>query len=200
MADAYEKSQDYPAGVVPFTRAVIPAANILFISNKPIGYVQRLDETQERAVDPQYEVGSIGPVELLPRQPAYNLTLEKVKIYSQNALQIAMDLGYSEKYGETTVKDAIKGQLVGDDTSKNREVLSLILHNILPFDLQVWELNYGVDASGNPLDFVLDPFSKSKVVTKYVSCWIKRYTKPITQGNANIIETMELGATKIRIL
>ena len=46
-----------------------------------IGYVQNIDETQDRPVTEQYEVGSIGPVELLPGQPKYSFSMSKVKVY-----------------------------------------------------------------------------------------------------------------------
>jgi hypothetical protein len=197
--EIYEKNVDYPSGVVPFTRAVIPAANVLVVGGKWIGYAQSIEETQDRPVTPQYEIGSVGPVEILPGQPTYTITINKAKIYQKRLMQVFMDLSYGEKFGETLVKDAIKGQMVGDDTKKNLEVFSLITHNILPIDVEVWELNYGVDAEGAPIDFVLDQSSKSKVTTKYVDCWIGNTTKPIAQGTVNIIETMSLTARKIAV-
>jgi len=196
MAEVYEKSKDYPAGVVPFNKAVIPAANILTINGKWIGFVQSIEPIQARDVTEQYEVGSIGPVDMLPGQPSYSLKLTKTKIYLHNAMQIFMEQGYQAKGYE--VKDAIKGQMVGDDANKEAEVFSLIIHNILPFDIEVWELNYGVDAEGKPLDFNLDPSSKNKIVEKYVNCWITNYTKPITQGTVNEVESIDLKAQKLK--
>ncbi len=196
MAENFEKIKDYPSGVVPFTRAVIPAANIISIGGRWIGYVQTIEEAQERPVTEQYEIGSVGVVEILPGQPRYSLSLEKVKVYKNSALQLFMEYGYQEKYGETAIKDAIQGQMVGDTANKNAEVFSLITHNILPFDIEVWELNYNVDLEGNPVDFVLDPASKSKLVTKWLNCWISRYSKPIAQGTINVVERMEITATR----
>ena len=120
MAEVYEKSKDYPAGVVPFNKAVIPAANILTINGKWIGFVQSIEPTQARDVTEQYEIGSIGPVDMLPGQPAYTLNLQKTKIYLHNAMQVFMEQGYKAKGYE--VKDAIKGQMVGDDANKEAEV------------------------------------------------------------------------------
>lgn len=193
----YEKNVDYPGGVKPFTRQVIPAANIIVVAGKWLGYIQNIDETQDRPVTEQYEVGSVGVVEIIPGQPKYSLTLSKAKVYTARATQIFMDLSYSEIYGETTVKDAITGQMVGDAKNKALEVFSLIQHNILPFNIEIWELNYGVDQEGKPMDFNLDQASKSKIKTKYVDCWISNSTTPVSQGNVNVIETINLSCRKI---
>ncbi len=199
MSEIFEVNKDYPSGLKPFLREVIPAVNFLVVGGKKIGMIQRIDETQERNLTNQYEIGSIGPVEIVPGQPSFSLTLEKIKIYKTNALQILMDKGYNEKFGGTVVKDAIKGQMTGDTSTKDKEVFSLIIHNILPFDIEVWELDYSVDTTGNPVDFTLEPDSKSKVVTKYGNCWVRRYSKPISVGNANVVESMDIMCTKISL-
>ncbi len=192
MASIYEKNVDYPSGLVPFTRGVIPAANIIVIGGAKIGYIQNIDETQERPVTEQYEVGSIGPVDMLPGQPKYSFTLSHVKVYTQSMLKVVMALGYS---GGTDVNGAIQGQLSGDN--KDVKVFSLITHNILPFEIQVLELNYGVDSEGDPIDFNLDIDNKKAIITKYKDCWITNYTKPIAQGTVNVVETMSISARKI---
>lgn len=195
MAEIYEKNVDYPSGIIPISRAVIPSANIIVIGGIKIGYVQDINETHDRPVTEQYEVGSVGPVELSPGQPKYSFTLNKVKIYGKKLLQIVLDAGYTDKYGGTNVKDAIKNQLTGDH--KDVDVFTLITHNILPFDIQVWELQYSKDASGNPIDFNFDINSKSKVISTYVDCMISNYTKPVAVGNVNEIETMNMSCRRI---
>jgi hypothetical protein len=197
MAEIFEKNVDYPSGVKPFTRAVIPAANLIRVGGKFIGYVQNIDPTQDRPATEQYEVGSIGPVELIPGQPKYSYSLSHVKVYTNSIMQTFMDLSYAEQFGETAVKDAIQGQMVGDQASKNVEVFNIILHNILPITIEVWELNFGVDAQGNPIDFNLDEVSKDKLKTRYVDGWITSYSKPINQGNINVVETMNVSCRKI---
>ena len=199
MAEIYEKNIDYPQGVKPFTRAVIPAANVIVVGGKWIGYVQNIDETQDRPVTEQYEVGSIGPVELLPGQPKYSFSMSKVKVYNKRLLQVFLENGYAERYGPGYVGDAIKGQMAGDDVDKNNELFSLLIHNILPFNIEVRELNFGVDAEGAPMDWNLAEASKSKTKTKYIDCMISNYTKPISQGNINIVETMNVSARRIAL-
>jgi hypothetical protein len=197
MAEIWEKNIDYPQGVKPLTRATIPAANIIVVGGKWIGYIQNIDETQDRPVTEQYEVGSIGPVEILPGQPKYSFTMNKVKVYKKRMLQIFMENGYAEKFGPGYVGSAIEGQMAGNPEDTSQELFSLIIHNILPFDVEVWELNYGVDAEGNPMDWNFAEASKSKVKTKYIGCWISNYSKPINHTNANIVETMNVSARRI---
>ncbi len=195
MPTPITKSTDYPTGVVPFTRAVVPQANIMVIGGVTIGYIQTLEEKFERPVNAQYEVGSVGIVEGLPGQPAYTLSVNKLKVYGQNLLKAMMESAYTEN---PSLKTAIKAQIKLGSSGSNpeREVFQLLIHQILPFDIEVRELDYGVSEDGTPNDFNLDVNNKRKLTTVYKNCWLTSGSKSIAQGTDNVVEQTEVFVTR----
>jgi len=196
MATRIDKSVDYPTGVVPFTRGVVPQANILVIGETKIGYIQDITENFDRPVTEQYEVGSVGVVEGLPGQPKYALTLNKTKIYGKNILRACME---SADFGDIDLQESIKTQLEASGSPSSTaqdEVFQLLIHNILPFDIEIWELDYGIGEGDTPNNFVFDIDNKDKLITIYKKCWFTSTSRSISQGSVNIVETANVMVTR----
>lgn len=195
MAVDFKKSTDYPSGVVTFSKAVIPAAIIMAIGGVKFGYIQNIEEGFSREVAEQYEIGSVGVVEGLPGQPKYTLRATKLKTYGKSFVKAAYESAFADN---ETLKNNIKAQISAGSSSSSAEdeVFSLLIHQVLPFDLEVRELNYGIGEAGTPEDFNFDIDSKTKLITVYKGCWITNYTKTINQGTVNIVENADIFVTR----
>jgi hypothetical protein len=182
-------------GTRAVTNAVISPNVELLIGNWPIGYARRVTETQTRPVNPIYEIGTVGPIEMVPGQPApVTLALEKVAIYGATMVGIVAkaidsgDLAGVSKAAGLSLEDtktALKvwvqkrlgaGATIGDVTSLAD----------MPVGFQA-KLN-----EGHPLD-------DTKVfITTYNNCWITRYSRPVVStGDLLVIETMDISAQSV---
>ena len=182
-------------GTRAVTNAVISPNVELLIGNWPIGYARRVTETQTRPVNPIYEIGTVGPIEMVPGQPApVTLALEKVAIYGATMIGIVAkaidsgDLAGVSKAAGLSLEDtktALKvwvqkrlgaGSTIGDVTSLAD----------MPVGFQC-KLN-----EQHPLD-------DTKVfITTYNNCWITRYSRPVVStGDLLIIEAMDISAQSV---
>jgi len=173
MANPYEKTADSHA-LTQIGKSVVSPAITIVINGVTMGYIQSLTETQSRPANPIHEVGSTGRIELVPGQPAYNLTANKVAIYKYNLLRIFAGQGVQENDLYETIKSKLQEVGVNEATS----AWSVIVEMPIPFNIQVFET---------------DPFDDSVSVTKYIDCFITNYTRPIdATGNLTITETCNI--------
>jgi hypothetical protein len=177
------------------TNAVISPNVELQIGNFTIGYARQVTETQARPVNPIYEIGTVGIVEMVPGQPApVTLSLEHVAIYGAtmiNVIALAIDSG------NLAGISAAAGLSAADTATA----------------LQIWlQQRLGANAtmgdvfslSDMPVGFQCkikeqSPISASAVfITTYNNCWITRYTRPVkATGDLLVVETMDISAQSI---
>ncbi len=186
-------------GAKPVNNAVISTNIKIKIGQWTIGYIRNITETQARPANPQYEVGSVGPIDIVPAQPvAVTLACTKVAVYGGNLVNVIANAINSAKVengaitpapglseGETlSALDYWLGQKQGKSAGDLKTVFSL---------------------ADIPIGFIVEvdeifPADNTKVmITKYINCWIVRYTRPIVaSGDLLVAETADINAQYVR--
>lgn len=177
------------------TNAVISPNVELMIGSFPIGYARRATETQSRPVNPVYEIGSVGVIEMVPGQPApVTLALEKVAIYGATLVGI---IAKAIDSGDLAGVSAAAGLSLDDTKSA----------------LRIWvERRLGAGKSLGDVSTLADmpvgfqcrlneqhPLDDTKVfISTYHNCWITRYTRPIVaSGDLMVVEAMDISAQRV---
>lgn len=168
----YDKFTDTEA-IRPISRAVVSPAIEVKIGSVIIGYIQEIREVQNYDSNEQYEVGTVGVVELIPTQPNYQLTIRKLGVYHYNAVKVLAQKGI-----ETDTRyDAIKTLLAAKNHS-DQDMFTSLVHVPIPFDIVVKELDPNED-----------PTDPAVMATTYKDCRITSYTRPIVaSGNLTVAE------------
>ena len=174
------------------TNAVLSPNVELQVGTFTIGYAKQVTETQARPVNPVYEIGTVGIVEMVPGQPApVTLALEHVAIYGAsmiNVIAMAIDsgnlsgisaaAGLSEADTAIALKTWLQQRLGANATMSNVYSLS---------DMPVGFAAKVMEQS--PID------ASAVYITTYNNCWITRYTRPIkATGDLLVVETMDISA------
>lgn len=177
------------------TNAVISPNVELTIGNFIIGYARRVTETQSRPVNPLYEVGTVGVIEMIPGQPApVALSLEKVAIYGATMVGIVAKAIAS---GNLAGVSAAAG-LSLDDT---KTALQIWVQKRLGAGRTMADISSLADM---PIGFQCQmneqhPLDDTKLfITTYSNCWITRYTRPVVStGDLLTIEAMDISAQRV---
>jgi len=179
----YDKFEDTEA-IRPISRAVVSPAIEVKIGNVTIGYIQSIQESQNRPANAQYEIGTEGIVELIPSQPTYQLSVTKVGVYHYNLAKVFNEIGAnaSPKLAAIKAQLAAKGHTEGD-------MFTNLVHMPIPFDILVKEL----DPNSN------DPTNPAVMGTRYRDCFMSAYTRPIASaGNLTVVETATIEVRDIK--
>ena len=177
------------------TNAVISPNVELTIGNFKIGYARRMTETQTRPVNPVYEIGTVGIVEMVPGQPApVTLALEKAQIYGATLVNI---IAKAVDSGDLSGISAAAGLSLEDTKTA----------------LRIWvEKRLGAGAAFGGIQTLADmpvgfqikteeqhPVDESKLyIGTYHNSWITRYTRPIVaSGDLLTIETMDISSQRV---
>lgn len=182
-------------GARAVTNASISPNIELLIGNFTIGYAKSVTETQERPVNPIYEIGSVGVIEMVPGQPApVSLSLAHVAIYgatlpmivakaiaSGNLSGISAAAGLSLDDTKTALQNWVTARLGAGRTMADISTLA-----DMPVGFQV-RIN-----EQHPLDV-------TKVfITTYSNCWITRYSRPIVAtGDLLTVETLDIRSQRV---
>lgn len=177
------------------TNAVISPNVELQIGNFTIGYARRVTETQSRPVNPLYEVGSVGVIEMVPGQPTpVTLALEHVAIYGATMIGIVAKAIAS---GNLAGVSAAAG-LSLDDT---KSALALWVQKRLGAGRGLGDVASLADM---PVGFQCQlleqhPLDDTKVfITTYHNCWMTRYSRPIVaSGDLLTVEAMDISAQRV---
>ena len=175
------------------TNAVISPNVEILIGQFTLGYIRRLTETQARPVTANYEVGTVGIVELTPQQPApITLSAEHIEIYGANFINVI-------------AKAIASGDLAGVSPAAG---LSL---DDTKAALKIWlRKRLGNEDFGKvfaladfPIGFAMrlqeqHPLDETKLyITTYQNCWITRYTRPVVAtGELTVVETADITAQR----
>ena len=88
-------------GSKPVNNAVISTNIKIKIGKWIIGYIRNITETQARPANPQYEIGSVGPIDLIPAQPAaVTLACTKIAVYGANLINVIANAIKSAQTGD----------------------------------------------------------------------------------------------------
>lgn len=182
-------------GAKPVNNAVISTNISIKIGLWTIGYIRNITETQARPANPQYEIGTVGPIDMVPAQPAaITLACTKVAVYGANLVNIIANAIKSSKSvggaitpapgldeGETiSALDYWLGQKQGKPEGNLATVFSIA---DIPIGFIV------------QLDETFPGDNKKVMVTKYHNCWIVRYTRPIiASGDLLVAEAADINS------
>jgi len=178
--------------------AVISTNITVELGKWTIGYIRSITETQARPVNPQYEVGTVGPIDMIPSQPAaVTLACAKVAIYGANLVNVianAIDTdqgtaiftapGLSALETQTAMK-AWLGKYQGQGGGGNlKDVFTL---SALPIGFII-KINETFSGDANKV-----------LITEYHNCWIVRYTRPIvSSGDLLVAETADINCQFVK--
>lgn len=174
------------------TNAVISPNVELQIGTFTIGYARQVTETQARPVNPVYEIGTVGIVEMVPGQPApVTLSLEHVAIYGATMINV---VALAIESGNLAGISAAAGLSVADTAT----ALNIWLQQRLGANANMGDV---FSLSDMPVGFQVKVLEQSPVnaaavfITTYNNCWITRYTRPIkASGDLLVVETMDISA------
>jgi hypothetical protein len=177
------------------TNAVISPNVELQIGSFTIGYARRATETQSRPVNPIYEVGTVGIIEMVPGQPApVTLALEHVAIYGATLVGI---IAKAIASGNLAGVSAAAG-LSLDDT---KTALQIWIQKRLGAGRTIADITSIADM---PVGFQCQlneqhPLDDTKLfITTYQNCWITRYSRPVVAtGDLLTIEAMDITAQRV---
>jgi hypothetical protein len=187
-------------GSKPVNNAVISTNIKIKIGTWVIGYIRNITETQARPSNPQYEVGTVGPIDMIPAQPAaVTLACTKVAIYGGNMINVIANALNSVQgtsgvpitpapglSAEETIA-AMKywlGQKQAKQTDGDLSVVFTLADLPVGFEIEIDEIYPGGTTPGADV-----------MITKYHNCWIVRYTRPIvSSGDLLIAETADINA------
>jgi hypothetical protein len=181
-------------GSKPVNNAVISTNIKIMIGSWIIGYIRNITETQARPANPQYEVGSVGPIDIIPAQPAaITLACTKVAVYGANLVNVianAIKSAPTEGGAISPAPGLSAGETVkalnywlGQKQGGTADLAKVFSLADIPigFIVEVDEI------------FPVDP--TNVMITKYMNCWIVRYTRPIVaSGDLLVAEAADINA------
>lgn len=177
------------------TNAVLSPNVELQIGSFTIGYAKRVTETQARPVNPIYEIGTVGVVEMAPGQPEpVSLSLEHTAIYGATMVGIvAMAIASGNLAGVSAAAG-----LSLDDT---KAALQIWVQKRLGAGHSLADVRSLADM---PIGFQCQlneqsPLDDTKVmITTYHNCWITRMTRPVIgSGDLLTVEAMDIKAQRV---
>jgi hypothetical protein len=188
-------------GAKPVTNATVSTNITIKIGKWVIGYIRSITETQARPATAQYEVGSVGPIDLIPGQPAaVTIACTKVAIYGANLINIIARAINSDSV-------AVAGGTIqpapGLSADETKQALSHWLAQ-RQAATTTGDLTKVFSLADIPVGFTLevdevfagDPTKVMK--TKYINSWVVRYTRPITStGDLLVAETCDINAQTV---
>jgi hypothetical protein len=187
-------------GAKPVNNAVISTNIKIKIGTWTLGYIRSITETQARPSNPQYEVGTVGPIDMIPAQPAaVTLACAKVAIYGGNMINVIAN-ALNSVQGTTGLPITTAPGLTQEETAAamkywlgqkqasqgDGDLSTVFTLADLPvgFEIEIDEIYPGGTTPGS-----------SSMITKYHNCWIVRYTRPIvSSGDLLIAETADINA------
>jgi len=189
-------------GSKPVNNAVISTNIKIKIGSWIIGYIRNITETQARPANPQYEVGTVGPIDIVPAQPAaVTLACTKIAIYGGNLINVIANAlnsnnlasitpppGLSLAEAQTALKYWLgQKQATGGAGGNMKQVFSLADIPV-GFEIQCDEIFPAGTTPGSEI-----------MIAKYINCWIVRYTRPIVaSGDLLIAETADINAQYVK--
>ena len=179
-------------GTRAVTNAVISPSVELKIGDFLIGYARRCTETQARPVNPLYEIGTVGIVEMVPGQPVpVTLAMEHIEIYGATFVNIiAKAVNSNNLSGISTA--------AGLSLDQTKAALTLWLNKRgitygQIFALADFPVGFQMNASEqHPTD------DTKKLISIYNNCWVTRYSRPIVStGDLLIVEAADISAKSV---
>ena len=163
-----------------------------------IGYIRNITETQARPANPQYEVGSVGPIDLIPAQPAaVTLACTKIAVYGANLINVIANAIKSAQSGDgaavftawgltaaetATALNYWLGQRQGKGGG-NGDLAQVFALADIPVGFQI------------EIDEIFPADINKIMKTTYNNCWIVRYTRPIVaSGDLLVAETADINS------
>ena len=180
--------------------AVISTNIKIKIGKWTIGYIRNITEIQARPANAQYEIGTVGPIDIVPAQPAaITLSCAKIAVYGGNLINVIANAIKSSET-ETGAITPAPGLSAG-------ETLKAMQHWLGE--------KQGTEGEGNletvftladmPVGFIIElneifpPNPDSVMITSYMNCWIVRYTRPIiASGDLLVAETADINAQYVK--
>jgi hypothetical protein len=184
MADT---RQDITA-VKTVSNAVLSPNIKLKVGTNVIGYIQNIIETQNRPANATYEVGSLGPVELIPAQPApVTMSLTKMAVYGRNLVNALL------RYAEAVVSspEVISGGGGLSSVSK-ASITSWAKGFLAEKGIDSFSGIHTLADAPCGFDIVVEETSPdgTLMTTTFHDCYITNYSRPIAAaGNLTIAET-----------
>lgn len=169
-------------GVIPYTRTVTTPGIFLQVGTFIVGKIQSVTENQSRGATEIYEMGSVGPVDIVYGQPKYTLAITKMKIYRQSLVQAVSIEAMKAK--DATLYTKLSSALQNGATKVPSVALFRNLsHFAFPFDIKVIEIS----PSDNKMD-----------TTIYNGVVITSYSRPSTIGGGlTVSETVNASCLNI---
>ena len=184
-------------GSKPVNNAVISTNIQIKIGTWVIGYIRNITETQARPANPQYEVGTVGPIDIIPAQPAaVTLACTKVAIYGGNMINII-------------------GKALNSNNLANIEAAPGLTQAETKTALSYWlgqqqgtpgDITAIFSIAQLPVGFLIEideryPIPDGSVVMKseYHNCWVVRYTRPIiASGDLLVAEACDINCQYVK--
>jgi hypothetical protein len=192
-------------GSKPVNNAVISTNIKIMIGTWTIGYIRNITETQARPANPQYEVGTVGPIDIIPAQPAaVTLACAKVAIYGSNLINIiARGINSAVKPGSGGESSVFTAPGLTSDETINGLKYWLGQHQAIQGDGNLANVFSLADL---PVGFIVEiheifpgASTNNVSITKYMNCWIVRYTRPIVaSGDLLIAETADINCQYVK--
>lgn len=177
------------------TNAVVSPNVELQIGTFTIGYATKATEKQTREVNPLYEIGTVGVIEMVPGQPKpVSLSLEHVEIYGATMVGI---IAQAIASGNLAGVSAAAGLSLSDTQAAlvawvnarfgaGATIASVRTLADMPIGFQC-QLN-----EQSPVD------PSKQMISTYVNSWITSYSRPIqSSGNLTVVESMEIMAQRV---
>lgn len=173
------------ASVPPQGRTVVSADFvIMYVNNVAIGMVQRFAPTETRGVMPQYEIGNIYPVEMVPSVWSGEIEASRVEIFKDSffdAFQFNADLNSDKYFLKDYWPSNKRGAQTGLSTpnSTGAGIQGPVITNIA--DIQ-WPIDIDVHIT-NP-----NPKVNGITIKTYLECWITGYQTSYDAGAKVVAE------------
>jgi len=188
-------------GSKPVNNAVISTNIKIKIGTWVIGYIRNITETQARPANPQYEIGTVGPIDIVPAQPAaVTLACTKIAIYGGNLVNVIANALKSNDLASITpgpglsaeeTQAALKywlGQKQAKEADGDMAVVFSLADIPVGFEIEIDE-TFPVPSGSN----------LSVMKSTYVNCWVVRYTRPIVaSGDLLVAETADINAQYVK--
>lgn len=185
-------------GAKPVNNAVISTNIKIKIGQWTIGYIRNITETQARPANAQYEIGTVGPIDIVPAQPAaITLSCTKIAVYGGNLINVIANAINSAKTEAGAIAPApglTSGETVkaleywlGEKQGKTADLTKV-------FSLADIPVGFVVE-----IDEIFPPTPENVMITQYMNCWIVRYTRPIiASGDLLVAETADINAQYVK--
>ena len=183
-------------GSKPVNNAVISTNIKIKIGQWIIGYIRNITETQARPANPQYEIGSVGPIDLIPAQPAaVTLACTKIAVYGANLVNVIANAIKSAQTGDGAAVFTAWGLTAAETASalnywlgQRQGVASGDLSKV--FSLADLPVGFQIE-----IDEIFPADINKVMKTTYNNCWIVRYTRPIVaSGDLLVAETADINS------